>query len=292
MEQTFIVHPMSQRFTLKPGETYKGTITVVNPVDATQDFKYTTEVTPYGVIGEDYSADLRTETGRTQIKDWIKIEEPTGTIKPNESKKIHFTITVPSAAEPGGQYATIAVSASLENTENQGFGVDSILELASIVYGYVDGKIVHKGDILENYIPGFSATTPVEVTSLLKNEGNVHEDATYSLSVVNAITGEVIFPTGDEKGTYTELIMPESTRHVVRSISNLPYVGVVKISQSIYYNGHYSAEENNLIICPIWLLFLIFLVISTIVTLICAKIRSIFKKKKAKKKAQAENGAQ
>ena len=289
MEQTFIVHPMSQRFTLKPGETYTGSITVVNPVDATKDFNYNIEVTPYGVIGDDYSADLRTETGRTLIKDWIKISEPTGTIKPNESKKISFTITVPKDASPGGQYATIAVSASMENTENQGFGVDSILELASIVYGYVEGKIEHKGQILENYIPGFSATTPVEVTSMLSNEGNVHEDATYNLSVVNAITGETIFPTGDDKGSYTELIMPESTRHVVRSISNLPYVGVVKITQSIYYNGHYDSKEANLIICPIWLLFVIFLVISTILTLIGVKIRSIFKKRKAKKNAAKQD---
>ena len=286
MEQTFIVHPMSQRFNLQPGKTYKGSITVVNPVNATQDFTYTTEITPYGVIGEDYSADLRSETSYTQIKDWIKIENPTGTIKPNESKKINFTITVPTNASPGGQYATIAVSASMENSENQGFGVDSILELASIVYGNVEGEVKHSGEILENYIPGFSATTPVDVTALLRNDGNVHEDATFNLSVTNAITGEVIYPTGDEKGAYTELIMPDSTRHIVRSISNLPFAGVVKVSQSIYYNGHYSTNEANIIICPIWLLFIIFLVISTILTLIGVKIKNIFRKKKAKNGAQ------
>ena len=61
----FTILPMSQRFSLKPGETYEGSITVVNPVDATEDFAYKASIVPYGVSGEDYQADLVTDSDHT-----------------------------------------------------------------------------------------------------------------------------------------------------------------------------------------------------------------------------------
>ena len=74
----FTILPMSQRFSLKPGETYEGSITVVNPVDATEDFAYKASIVPYGVSGEDYQADLVTDSDHTMVAKWIKLEEPTG----------------------------------------------------------------------------------------------------------------------------------------------------------------------------------------------------------------------
>ncbi len=282
MEQTFTVHPMSQRFSLDPGKTYEGSVTVVNPADATSDFTYNIEITPYGVIGKNYSADLRSETGHTLIKDWIKLDETSGTIKPNGKKIVKFKIEVPEDAPPGGQYATIAISGSPTNTDNSGMAVESVLELASIVYGDVSGEVVHDGEILENYIPGFIFATPATVTADISNNGNVHEDASFMLSVKNVITGEKIYPKDNESGSYTELIMPETTKHIERDISNLPYVGIVKVSQNIYYNGHYSSKETDLIICPIWLLFTFFLVISSLLVLICLKVRKTLNKRKNK----------
>ena len=63
----FTVTPMSQMIELKPGETYKGSITVVNPDGAKGDFSYKTEISAYGVVGEGYDADLVTSTEHTQI---------------------------------------------------------------------------------------------------------------------------------------------------------------------------------------------------------------------------------
>ena len=58
MENAFTLLPMSQNFTLDPGETYTGTITIVNPVDSKSDFAYSVSVSPYSVVGEDYQADI------------------------------------------------------------------------------------------------------------------------------------------------------------------------------------------------------------------------------------------
>ena len=279
MNNMFTLLPMSQRFTLTPGKTTEGFIKIVNPADATEDFAYKVSVTPYGVIGEDYTADLEHDSARTAISKWIKIEEPTGEVKPNEVKEVKFTIDVPENAPIGGQYATIAVSSNNDMSGNSGVAVQNVLEMASVIYATVEGPVERKGEILENNVPGFVVSTPVTLSALINNEGNIHEDATFVISASDFFTGRVILPTEDDDGEYSELIMPETTRLIERNISNLPALGVVKISQTIYYRGVSSPVEKVVIICPIWFMALIALTLASIVFTIVHTIRKHKKKK-------------
>ena len=50
MSTKFIVSPMLEKISLRPGETYKGQIIVANPKDATEDFYYKLDISPYSVI--------------------------------------------------------------------------------------------------------------------------------------------------------------------------------------------------------------------------------------------------
>ena len=261
----FTVLPMSQRFSLKPGEVYKGSITVVNPVDATEDFAYKVAVVPYGVAGQDYQADLITDSDHTAIAKWIELEEPTGKIKPNESKEIKFTITVPKNAPAGGQYAALTVTSNNDASNSEGVAIQNVFEMASIIYGSVAGKTEYIGEVQENNIPGFVVTAPVTLSALISNEGNVHMDATFVITVTDFFTGRVILPTEDNEGQYSEVIMTETTRFVEREVNNLPALGVVKINQTIYYNGTVSTEEKDVIICPIWFLALLAVTVCAII---------------------------
>ncbi|MBR3353300.1 hypothetical protein IKG49_01775 [Candidatus Saccharibacteria bacterium] len=278
MENTFTIMPMSQQVNLTPGETYTGTITIVNPVDATQDFHYKMSISPYSVIGQDYTADLKTVTGRNEITNWITIEEPTGVVKPNESKKIQYTIKTPSNAAAGGQYAAITVSSNNDTVQSGGVAVNNVFEMASLIYANVSGDIVREGNILENNIPGFVAVPPIEVSALLENKGNIHESATVVLNVTNFFTGEVIFPKSEDNNEFNELVMPETTYLATRNITNLPSLGVVKVKQTIYFNGKSSVEERDVIICPIWFLLLVIACIAGIVGFIVMRIKKHKKK--------------
>ena len=282
MDNTFTVLPMSQNFSLTPGETYTGTITVANPADATEDFEYIMDVSPYGVIGTDYTADLATMSNWTQIVDWIKIEEPTGKIAPNDTKKVTFTITVPEDAPAGGQYAAITVASNTKASQTGGVAVQNVFEMASLIYAQVAGETVHDGEILENNVPGFATTVPISVSALISNNGNVHEAATVVLSVSNMFTGEVILPNEQNEGEYTEVIMPETEKFATRELNNLPMVGAVKVNQTIYYNGDVSTEERVLIICPIWFMALILVTLAAIVALV---VRIILKHRRRKAEA-------
>lgn len=277
---SFTILPMSQRFSLDPGKTYKGKITIVNPADASSDFEYVASVSPYSVVGEDYTADFVTQTNHSEISKWIKISEPTGKVAPNESKDIEFTIKVPVDAAAGGQYATINVSSNSADSSDDGVSVQNIFEMASVVYANVSGEIVHDGEILDNHVPGFSAVTPVTLSAIISNRGNVHEDATFIIAVSDVFTGRVILPTEEDAGQYNEIIMPDSTRKIERNISNLPAIGLVKVSQTIYYNGDVSIVEKNIFICPIWFMVLVLMTIAAVITSIVMIVRHHHKKNK------------
>ena len=275
-EQTnnaFTLMPMNQNISLKPGEVYEGSVRVINPSYATEDFEYKAEVTPYGVVGQDYTADLLSESDRTQISKWVKIQNPTGSIKPNESEEIKFTITVPENVPAGGQYATIAISSNKKASDSDGVSVQNVFEMASIIYADIAGETVHDGKVLENNVPGFVLTNPVKISALLNNNGNVHETATFTIQVSDVFTGRVILPTDENSGVYSEYIMPETTRFTEREVSDLPALGIVKINQTINYNGQVSTVEKNVFICPIWFLILMILTVAAIITAIVMLIR-------------------
>lgn len=277
---TFTILPMNQEFKLKPGETYTGSIQITNPNDATADFHYIAEITPYSVANDTYAVDLATISNRSEITKWIKISNPTGTVAPNGSQKIEFTITVPSDAPAGGQYATIAVRSNEETKSENGVAIKNIFEMASIIYASVDGKTTKEGQILSNEIPGFSLVIPFEVKSSFENKGNVHELASVFLTVKDFFTGQTIYPKDDENNGINEVIMPESTRELTREVSNVSPIGVYIVNQRISYLGNSSLETKTVIVCPIWFLALIFFMIVGIITMIIMKIKKRHSRKR------------
>lgn len=274
----FTIMPMNQKITLNPGEVYEGYITIINPSYATEDFAYKAEVTPYSVADEEYTADLLSESDRTAISKWITIEEPTGSVKPNESKEIKFTIKVPQNAPAGGQYGTIAVSSNQDSSNANGVSVQNVFEIASIIYADVAGETVHDGEILENNVPSFVLNNPVKITAMLTNKGNVHETAIFTITVSDVFTGRVILPTEENTGRYSEVIMPETTRYAEREVSDLPALGVVKVTQTIDYNGQTSTTEKQIIICPVWFMALVLLTLASIIAAVVIIVKKRHRK--------------
>lgn len=280
---SFTVTPMSQRVSLEPGQVYEGSITVVNPVNSESDFSYKVEVSPYSVVGEGYSADLATKSNYTMMTDWVTIEEPKGTIKPNNSAEIKYKITVPQNAPGGGQYAAITVSQDKsQNATSGGVAVDNVFEMASLLYGEVAGETKHEGEVLENHIPGFVTSAPITLSALVKNDGNVHETATVVIEARNLFSGQELVSTEDNNNKYTELIMPETTRKIERDINeNLPALGIVHVEQTIYYQGQQSKEVKDVFICPVWFIILCAVTLCAIIATIVGIVLKHKKKNKA-----------
>ncbi|MBQ1539964.1 hypothetical protein IIZ72_00120 [Candidatus Saccharibacteria bacterium] len=275
----FTVTPMSQMIELKPGETYKGSITVVNPDGAKGDFSYKTEISAYGVVGEGYDADLVTSTEHTQITKWITIENPTGTVKPNDSTKINFTIKVPETAPAGGQYAAILVSSAENSASGEGLAVKNVFEMASLIYAGIAGETERKGEIIKNTVPGFVTSMPIEIGAELKNEGNVHEIAKVALEVKSVFSPATIYPTEGESGIIEEVIMPDTTRSMGRNIEGISPLGIYDVTQTITYMGEVSTNHRIVIACPIWFLVIFILTVSAIIFSIVKSVKKYRHKK-------------
>lgn len=264
-DSSFVISPMTKRIELTAGEVYYGTLSVSNPADATNDFKYKVSVSAYNVTGDDYSVDFLTENDRTLITNWITLDKDSGTLKPNETAKISYTITVPDNAPAGGQYAALLVTSDSDADAIDGIAVKNVFEMASIIFAKVAGETEHGGKVIENSIPGFVTELPIKVDASVTNEGNVHDIARVSVEVRSVFSAEPIYPKSYENNTIEETIMPETTRHISRDLDGFSPLGIYTIKQTVTYLDEVSVVERTVIACPIWFMVLLGLTILTII---------------------------
>lgn len=270
--------PMSQRMVLLPGEEYKSSFSVVNPEAATEDLHYEAEVGSYsplidgerGVYG---GADINTITDRNDIMKWIKIDNPEGTVAPNKSETLSFSIKVPENAPAGGQYATIVVKAvdDEENTQENSAMIKSYINIAYIIYAEVAGETLQKGSITENNLPTILTNNELKATSMVRNDGNIHTDAKYTLQVWPMFSDEELCT--NEENPESSLIMPNTERYHVQTCV-LPTVGIFKAKQVVKIFGEVSELEKIIIVCPIWLIFVVLFIIIALILWLVIRIKS------------------
>lgn len=279
------ITPPTERMILTPGEEYKGSVTVSNSANATRDLKYSVRIGSFG-LGKDENGkvdynntDIDTITGYNQMMDWITLDKENGSVSPHNSDTISYTIKVPDNAPVGGQYASIVVRDNTkEDDEGSGnVAIQNVIEFAVGLFAEVTGETKDKGTILDNNIPAFLLNNQLTVSSLVKNEGNVHTDAEYILQVWPLFSDEEIY-TNEEKPE-TSLIMPETERYHSKTIEDLPTVGIFRAKQTVKIFGETSIVEKIVIVCPLWLLFLILFVIIALIIWIVMKLKGGNKKK-------------
>ena len=275
------VSPPYEKILLIPGETYHGTVSVFNSNNSTRALKYAVEVGSFsqrkvegGEAKDDYgSLDRISVSSYNQIMDWIKLEKTSGSLEPGVGENIPYIIEVPDNAPGGGQYATIlVVDETTSNVQGSGnIGINQSFQFASIIYAEVAGETKEDGEILENNMPSFLLNGPFEATSMVKNKGNVHTDAEYVLQVTPFFGGDD-FCNNEEKPE-TSLILPETERYHAQTC-DLPAVGIFKAKQTVKIFGETSIVERTIIMCPLWLLFVILFVVILIIVWIFFRVKS------------------
>ena len=159
--------------------------------------------------------------------------------------------------------------------------------IASLVFVEVSGDITVKGEITDNEIPSFYSKPPIRASFMVKNEGNTHALVSYYLQVFPLFSGEEIYTTEEDPGK--NYVLPGSSRMITQTWENTPSIGIFKVRQTVYYDstdGKPSVTEKMVIICPVWLIFLIIFGIVAIIVWIIFRIRS--RKKSARKHSEPE----
>ena len=111
----------------------------------------------------------------------------------------------------------------------------------------------------------------------MKNTGNVHTDASYTLQVWPLFSDEEICT--NEENSDTNLIMPGMERYFVQKCS-LPLAGIFRVKQVVKIFDEVSTLEKMIVICPLWLIFIVVLAIVALIVWIVIRI-------KMRKKAEA-----
>ncbi|MBQ3476155.1 hypothetical protein IJH26_01425 [Candidatus Saccharibacteria bacterium] len=274
----FAVSPMNQRVVLIPGETYHGAITVAVPSDTVEEFNYLVSLAPYSLADNETSdsnlggSDFETVTNNNQIVSWMTIDNPEGTIQPNEQKTVSFTINVPYDAPGGGQYAALLVreNDSTEPEDDQ-MAIKEVMQMAHIIYAEVAGETREEGEILENSIPSFLLTNKLQASSIVKNNGNIHTDAEYRLQVWPMFGDEELFTNVEDPEKI--MVLPGTSKYHNQEY-DLPAIGIFRVKQEVKIFGEISTVEKTIIVCPLWLLFIVVFAIVSIIIWLVIKAKS------------------
>lgn len=270
--------PTSQRVSLRPGEKYRSSVIVSNPATSTRDTKFSLYVTPYTVTNEEYDPAFDRMGTYTQIVDWIKLDKAEGALAPNDNMEIGFTIDVPEDAPAGGQYAAIVAQDMTDLDGNNGgnLQIANIGAVGSIVVADIAGQTREYGEIIENDVPSFVFNPPYTASAGVKNTGNVHTDATSVLQIWPLFSDEEVY-TNEESEDNTKLVLPDTTRYFFNTWNDAPAIGIFRAKQTVTIFGETSVNEKIIVMCPMWLLFIILFLIALltiwIVTMIVRKVK-------------------
>ena len=278
--RSLTMSPMSQKIVLAPGEKYEGSFEISNGVNADENLNYKISIGSYSVVktegGKDDYGDIdtkaTTKSNQNMIMDWISVLEPAGSLAPGEVKNVVYVVDVPADAPAGGQYASLLVGETREvKAENGGLNIAENMQMTFVIYAEVTGATIKTGSISENSIPSMLLNNELATTSMVKNTGNVHTDAEYILQVWPLFSDEEICT--NEENVSTSFVMPNTERYHTE-VCKLPSVGIFRAKQTVKIFGETSIVEKTVIVCPIWLLFIIIFAIFALVFYFVAKAKA------------------
>ena len=279
--------PMNQKIIIDPGDTYEASFRISNPASSTQNTYYKIEATPF-YTNKEGDKIFTAEGEHGQIADWVSFNTPIeGKLEPNETKNISFTINVPKNAPTGGQYLSIQVTADGKPTDEEnsqtksdndsnGATIKEVKKMSHLVYAEITGSTNKKGEISDLNLPSFLLSGNITGSATVKNTGNVHGDAKYTLQIYPLFSGEEIYTNEEEPTTFT--ILPDRERFAEVSWDQTPSVGIFNAIFTVEFEGETKQLSKMIIVCPIWLLFLILFIIFAIIIWIVLRAKNRSKK--------------
>lgn len=271
------LNPSEQEIELRPGEAYSSSVTIYNVGQIPFDFEV--EAAPYHVSGDGYDPDFSSEDSYTELKNWITFPETKFSIEPDHAIEVKFQINVPKDIPGGGQYAAIIIRT--DDVANESTPVQLAAQLASIIYGHVEGgERREEGELARHSLPSLMLSSEFKTTSIFKNTGNIDFRVTETITIRDLFTNrEIISPTstsedGQVLGTVSSVVLPDTTRTVNMYWQDAPQLGFFRVTQTISYLDQERTIEKVVFICPIWLVALVGLFVLLVIVWIISRIRS------------------
>ena len=254
---------------LEPGSNYTKQFSAVNIGGKPLTFRLSTE--PFWVNGEEYQAIYSEPSNRTKIAEWVTFPNGTEyTLEPQEKVEISVRIKIPSDAIGGGQYGAV-MSTIVPTASKNSSGIQPQARIALQLYSTINGDINYKGQLVSQNITGFSFDPILKASSLIENLGNADFEATYRFKIEPFFGGDIAY-----EDAQTKIILPETKRIFEQSWDGAPALGIFHITHEIDLINEDGepvtiSHSRIAIICPIWLIFIVLLIVALIVISIIMK---------------------
>ena len=278
-----LVSPASQTLgTLEPGKTYQKSFVVKNIGTETASFKV--YATPYYENDEEGNKVYTVSNNYTYLSGWIEFGTDRGTLKPQESMQIEYTVKVPEGVSGGAQNAAIMVES--EDTVDNTRVVSASSRVALILLSQVSGDINPCGKIVDKNIPSLLLNPPITASGRVENCGNIDLNVKYDLEVYPIFSDEEIY-TNEEIPTILATL-PETRRFTSVEWKEAPSFGLFRVKMIITYNGETEELEKIVLICPLWLIVLVIVFIGAVVFWLVSRNRARKDEKEKEKERKTE----
>lgn len=169
----YVLSPTKYELDMDPGEKANRELIVSNRTGQTVTLEFGTEDFEGSQNPSEATVFLGGEAGAYSAKDWIKPEVNSIVLQQGETLTMNVAITVPKSAEPGGHYASLFASTTIESQQD-GSAVNITSRLGCLFLIRVSGAIVEEGSLSTPEISGFSESGPVQIGLVFTNSGNIH----------------------------------------------------------------------------------------------------------------------
>lgn len=230
------VSPLRQQATVAAGKTSSGYFTVADSTE--KPMKVTLSIKKFSVA--DYSYDY---TFQTDSDGWATLRKPTLNLKAGQGEKAWYDIKVPEKATPGGYY--YALVASTEEASKS--GAPQTIQVVTILYLTVDGKLVRTSVLQDDSIPFLVTGSDIPYKFTVKDTGNVYFSAHFYGQL------QSLFKTYPQVGT-SHILMPGKPRIISGTIASplLPGIYRVTYGYKVDFADFVNTKTVYIVYVPPW----------------------------------------
>ena len=228
---SFQISPPTANYAADPGVQQKGTIKVTNLTAAPLSVRVSKQ--NFVAKGEEGEIELVDDANPLySLAPWFNFDELQLDVPGLGTKELHYTVDIPTGAEPGGRYGSIVFNTVAPKLPNGQSGAAVQQQIAGIVFQRINGAANEKLAV-KSFAPekSFSEYGPVTLLARINNTGSVHEKASGTIIIKNMFGFKVDTIALDE-----HFIIPGATRRL-KNVWPSP-------KQHPILFGNYSAELN------------------------------------------------
>ncbi len=169
------ISPPISELNLKPGETATEVIRLTNPTDRLIEvYPKVMNFGAKGEGGEPAFTEATDESAKYSLAKWIEISQGKIALTPEQVVEFKYQISIPKDAEPGGHYGVVFFATEPPKVSEDSSKVSIGSMVGSLILTKVPGTIIEKGNLESFSAPWFSFNSPVEFTTRVSNNGNIH----------------------------------------------------------------------------------------------------------------------